>query len=361
MKKREEKAMKEQKKLKKDLFITIGILTLAMAANVFKQYVLGVQLTTPSIFLLAVFTISRYTTGYVYGVIASLISTFLVNFAFIFPYFQFDFFVSENIITTLVMLCVSIKTSIMTTQLKEQETIRVETEKEKMRSNLLRAISHDLRTPLTTIYGSCSVLLKKEGLLSKNEKEKLLHGMQEDAQWLIDMVENLLMVTKIENNDMKLKKIPVVLEELIDSVMVKFRKRHPQQQVQILIPDEFIMIPMDAVLITQVLVNILDNAVEHAEGMKNLMLSVDVCEEKAYFRVLDDGCGIAKERLKNIFEGNVGKRYGSVDGKKHDMGIGLSVCESIIKAHKGDIRVYNLEQGGCCFEFTLKMEDEENE
>ena len=346
---------------KRDCLITFGLLLSAFLANIVKQYILGVQLTTPSIFVLAVFMISRYTEGYFYGVFSSLISVFILNFAFVFPYFKFDFIISENLVSSFVMLCVAIMTSIMTTQLKQQEEVRVETEKEKMRANLLRAISHDLRTPLTTIYGSCSAVIDNVDVLSKNQIKGLLGGVKEDAQWLINMVENLLSVTKIENSGVKLVKMPVVLEELIDSVVIKFKKRYPNQELQIEIPEDFIIIPMDAVLITQVIVNMLENSIHHATGMKNLMLKVEAKEKIAIFQIIDDGCGIAKERMKNVFEGyfNTGKL--PADSQKHDMGIGLSVCASIIKAHDGEISVHNLKEGGCCFQFILKMEEETNE
>ena len=172
---------------------------------------------------------------------------------------------------------------------------------------------------------------------------------------------NLLSVTKIDNGSVKLIKTPVVLEELIDSVLVRFKKRYPKQQVQIEIPDEFINIPMDAVLMTQVIVNMLENAVQHAKGMETLILRVFTNEENAVFEIVDDGCGIPKERLDHIFTGYIEQRDLPVDNQKRNMGIGLSVCASVIKAHEGEISVENLKEGGCCFRFTLKMEEEEDE
>lgn len=353
--------MGKQKKRRKNIGITIGILTLAFFANLFKQHVLGVQLTTPSIFVLAVFMISRYTDGYFYGIAASLVSMFTLNFVFVSPYFKLDFNLSENTISSVVMLCVSIMTSITMTKLKEQEAIRIETEKEKMRANLLRAISHDIRTPLTTIYGSCTAVIENFDILSKEQIIQLLSDTKEDAQWLIGMVENLLSITRIRSEGVKLVKKSVVLEELIDSVIVKFKKRYPHQAVIVEIPEEFVMIPMDAVLITQVLVNMLENAIEHAKGMKNVILRVKIQEEYVIFQVIDDGCGIPKERLKKIFTGDFEPGNLPADSKKHDMGIGLSVCAAIVRAHGGEITAENRKEGGSCFQFTLKMEEESYE
>ena len=122
------------------------------------------------------------------------------------------------------MLIVSIMTSALTTRIKHQEKIRSEVELERMRGNLLRAVSHDLRTPLTSIYGASSTVIENYDFLTREQKLKLLNEMQEDAQWLIRMVENLLSVTRIDNGNMEISKTPAVLEELIDNLLVKFHR-----------------------------------------------------------------------------------------------------------------------------------------
>lgn len=348
--------MKKQKILR-DISFTSAVLCTAFLISLIITQTFEIYTPIPAIFTLAVFLISRYAETYLYGVIGSLISMLMVNFAFTFPYFRFNFIIAENLVSAIVMLIISIMTGILTTELKRQEKLRMETEKEKLRANLLRAISHDLRTPLTTIYGASSAITENAGELSKEQMVELAAGIREDAQWLIGMVENLLSVTKIDRGEMKLIKTPVVLEELIDSVLVRFKKRYPKQQIQIEIPEDFINLPMDAVLITQVLVNLLENAVQHAKGMQNLILRVTIEGDQAVFEVLDDGCGIPKEKLGKIFSVNFETGNLPADNQKRNMGIGLSVCASIIKAHDGTIRVENRKGGGCCFRFTLKMEE----
>ena len=346
------------KTILKDILITLIILSIAFAISLGITKIFDTHSPIPAIFSLAVFLIARYTEIYIYGVAASLIGMLAVNFAFTFPYFKFNFIILENLVSAIVMLIISMMTSVLTTELKRQEKLRVETEKEKMRANLLRAISHDLRTPLTTIYGSSSAMVENVKELDKEQMAELADDIREDAQWLIGMVENLLSVTKIDSGDVKLIKTPVVLEELIDSVLVRFKKRYPKQEVQIEIPDEFIDIPMDAVLITQVIVNMLENAVQHAKGMKNLILRVTTKDGDAVFEIIDDGCGIPKERMNRIFTGYFETGELPADNQKRNMGIGLSVCASVIKAHEGELTVENLEEGGCCFRFVLKMEEE---
>ena len=345
----------------KDIAFTTIILCVTFVVSLGIVQLSGTRTLIPAVFTLAVFLISRYTETYIYGVMASLIGMLAVNFAFTFPYFKFNFIILENLISAIVMLIISIMTSVLTTELKRQEKMRVETEKEKMRANLLRAISHDLRTPLTTIYGSSSVMVENADDLTKEQMLELADDIREDSQWLIGMVENLLSVTKIDSGDVKIIKTPVVLEELIDSVIVRFKKRYPKQEVQIEIPDDFINIPMDAVLMTQVIVNMLENAVQHAKGMKTLILRVFTEGENAVFEIIDDGCGIPKERMDRIFTGYFETGNLPADNQKRNMGIGLSVCASVIKAHEGEITVENLKEGGCCFRFTLKMEEETDE
>ena len=132
----------------------------------------------------------------------------------------------------------------------------------------------------------------------------MLQDIQQDAQWLFRMVENLLSITKLDSGKVKIIKTPTVLDELIDSVILKFHKRYPDQEVEIDIPDEFVVIPMDAILIQQVLINILENAVQHAKGMVHLGLKVFLVADKAVFEVQDDGCGIPEEKLKSVFYGS---------------------------------------------------------
>lgn len=344
-----------------NLLGTAAILTAFFGICLFLEDIMNLRSLTPAIFTLAVFLVSRYSPGYIYGLIASAISVLAVNFAFTFPYFRFNFTIPENLISAIIMLIVTIMTSTLTTQIKQQEKIRSEIEREKMRANLLRAVSHDLRTPLTTIYGSSSAVIENYDNLTKEQKLQLTNGIKEDAEWLMGMVENLLSVTRVDKNNVSLKKTPTVLEELIDTVLVRFRKQYPSQDVIVEIPDDFISIPMDAVLIQQVLFNILQNAVQHAKGMTRLILRVSVSGDFAIFEVIDNGCGIPKDRIKSIFTGYFEQKEIPVDHQKNCMGIGLSVCASIIKAHDGEIQAENRKDGGCCFRFSLNMEESCNE
>lgn len=339
----------------------ISILAGAFLLCLILETKFSAETVPPAVMAMAVFFVSRFTEGFVYGIIASLLSVLVLNFAFAFPYFAFNFSIPENIISAVIMLVITAMTSTITSQLKWQERVRAESINEKMRGNLLRAVSHDLRTPLTTIYGSSSAIVQNYEHLSEDQVVQLADGIREDARWLIGMVENILSITRIDNDGVKLVKTSTVLEELIDSVLTQFKKRYPDQKVNVSIPEEFTSIPMDAVLIEQVLMNLLENAVQHAKGMKVLELHVFILGEKAVFEVRDDGCGIEKERMKGLFQDYFAVKDTPVDNQKRSMGIGLAVCASIIKAHGGVITAENRKEGGCCIRFALELEETENE
>lgn len=339
---------------------TILMLVISFLISLFVVELTEMYSVVPALFTLAVFIIALATRDYIYGIVSSFISVLALNFAFTFPYFKFNFSIPENLVSGVIMLTITTLSSTLTIKIKQQESLRAETEKEKMRANLLRAVSHDLRTPLTTIYGSSSAIVENKEL-TKEQVWKLAEGIKVDAQWLMGMVENLLSVTKIDNGNVKLIKTQVVLEELVDSVLLRFRKRYPKQSVEVQLPDEFVIIPMDAVLIEQVMVNLLENAVQHAHGMTELRLEVYTKDNNAVFEIHDNGCGIPKERLANLFTGYFVSEDAPADCQKRNMGIGLSVCASIIKAHDGEIMAENKKEGGCVFRFALEMEKDEYE
>ena len=341
----------------RNILIMLISLVFAFGISLLFQYIFDVQEHITTIFVFAVFLISIFTEGYLYGVLAAFIGTVAVNYAFTFPYFAINFTVPVNLISGIVMIAIAVFTSTLTTQLKQHQAMKAESEKERMRANLLRAVSHDLRTPLTTIYGSSTTLLENSKAMTEEQKTKIVTGIKEDSEWLVRMVENLLSITRIDSGQVKIIKTPTVLEELIDAVIWKFKKRYPSQTVEIEIPDDVIIIPMDAILMEQVMVNILENAVQHAKGMTLLKLRVFTLGNQAIFEIKDNGCGISPKRMENLFTGYDTREQEPVDGQKRNAGIGLSVCATIIKAHGGSIKAENLKTGGAVFRFSLDTEE----
>ena len=349
--------MSRMQKCIKNILITAFVLAGAFIISLVFQHVFEIEERITTLFVFAVFLISMLTEGYIYGIVSAIAGVLAVNYAFTFPFFEFDFATPVNVMSAIVMIVLAILTSTLTTKVKQHEAFKAESEKERMRANLLRAVSHDLRTPLTTIYSSASALADNRENLSVQQQDEILNAIKEDSEWLVSMVENLLSITKLGTGNVKINKKPVVLEELIDSVIFKFKKRYPSHDVIIDIPGDIVMIPMDAMLIEQVIINLLENAVQHATGMKHLWLSVFVIGNNAVFEIKDDGCGVSDEAMKSMFSGAYVSKASVPDGNRNNAGIGLSVCETIIKAHGGDIRASNSMNKGAVFRFTLGMEE----
>ena len=227
-----------------------------------------------------------------------------------------------------------------------------EANKEKMRANFLRAISHDLRTPVTSIINLLSDLEENEDY-SPEERKKIIHNIYDDADWLLNMGDNLLSITRMQGTDSKLKTSPELVEEVISESVIRFKKRFPAAQVEISIPDEILLIPMDATLIEQVLMNLLENALVHSQSQKPIKLFVENQPHTVCFHVIDYGIGINPEYLDTIFDGICGSGPSDV---RNRMGVGLSICKTIITAHNGTIIARNHEHGAE-FVFTLPKEE----
>ncbi len=347
----------KNKQVLSDFVFTAVVIIVAYFASLMAEDVFHTRTLVPMIFVMGVFLIALKTQGYFWGMSASLASVLSVNYTFTYPYDAIDLITFENMVSAVVILVVSAVTSTLTTKLKAQEKLNLETEKERMRANLLRAISHDLRTPLTSIYGCSSTVLENYDVLTREQKMKLMVEVRDDAQWLIRMVENLLSITRIDGGNARINKQPVVLEELIDDVLLKFRKQNPDIPLALEIPEDFIVIPMDVMLIQQVMVNLLGNAVDHALGMTELRLEVKQVSNKVFFSVQDNGCGIPPEHMKNLFSGYHAQTEMPTDSGRHNMGIGLSVCDAIVKAHGGEIHAKNNPEGGASFTFWLELEE----
>ncbi|MCI9465388.1 MAG: DUF4118 domain-containing protein [Lachnospiraceae bacterium] len=313
------------------------------------------------IYILALIIIVRFTDGYLPGVLSSVIAVICVNFLFTYPYFALNFTLTGYPITFIEMLAVTLFTSTMTTHMKEQakliaerDKLLSEAEKEKMRANLLRAVSHDLRTPLTGIIGASSSYLENSASLPEEEKSNIVMHIQEDANWLLNMVENLLSVTRIYSQSSKIKKTDESVEEVVSAAMNRLKKRIPNAAIKVTVPDELLIIPMDAVLIEQVLFNLLENAIIHSKSSEAILCYVLDDNKTVTFNVKDFGIGIDPGRLPMIFDG--APYIGSAESDSNKgMGIGLSICKTIILAHDGTIDACNHENGAV-FYFSLPKE-----
>lgn len=240
----------------------------------------------------------------------------------------------------------------------EQRGIIVEAEKEKMRSNLLRAIAHDLRTPLAGILGASSAIRENKKSLDESMREKLNGDIQEEAQWLLRMVENLLSVTRMNENGSKVTKSPEAGEEVIAEAVSRIQNRFPQRSMKVSVPDELLEVPMDGTLIVQVLINLLENAIKHSQTDSPVEIVLKKSNKTAMFQVIDHGKGIDEEDFPYLFTSYVPNGNKSSDSSR-GMGIGLSICMTIIKAHNGTMEAKNRKEGGAVFQFNLPLEGSE--
>ena len=235
---------------------------------------------------------------------------------------------------------------------KQQALVMAETEK--ARNSFLRGISHDLRTPLTSIIGASATILENREELPVSTQMELVEGIHSDSQWLLSMVENVLSVTKIHKN-MKIQKTEEVAEEVVGNAVAQFRRRYPKVQIRIVASDEVLLVPMDPILITQVLNNLFENAYRHGGGSRTqIEVEMSSKDGMALFSVTDNGPGIPAGRLPHLFDAQYTpskKREDSFRG----LGIGLSLCKAIVEAHGGWIEAYNMPKGGARFLFGLPL------
>lgn len=296
------------------------------------------------VFVLTVLLVSRFTNGYLYGLISALLGVVCVNYVFTYPYFALNFTISGYPLSFLVFLMVSVITCALTAQAKQKEEFRLENERVTMRANLLRSVSHDIRTPLTSIVGATSAVLDNPQL-SEEERRMLLTDVHDDALWLIRVVENLLSITRVGDEDAEIVKQLEAPEEILASAVAKFRKRYPEIAVSVSVPEELLMVPMDAILIEQVLANLMENAAVHGGNTTHIDVKVSQVGDMAWFSVGDDGQGIPADQLQTLFDGSMKHSETAKGDVKRNMGIGLSVCSAIIGAHQGVLSAFNKDRG----------------
>ncbi|MCM1056009.1 MAG: ATP-binding protein [Firmicutes bacterium] len=348
--------------LQKHLFsILVCILCMAAAAGISFTCSHIFSRLSPNctlVFVLFVFLASCSCADRLYGILCSLFAVIWLNVrlrspaAFSADYLA-DILCASSLLIILSLLTFRLAAMADLAAMAEKQLEEAKTEK--MRANLLRAISHDLRSPLTGIIGNSLTYLEQQEALTDAEKETLVRNIHESSSRLVNMVENLLTVTHIRNHDLTITTREEPVEEIVAEALQRTEKRHPGCTIRASVPEDLLMLPMDSVLIGQVTVNLLENALLHSGAGGPIDFIVEDHPDCVSFTVRDYGNGIPKHRLKHLFEAS--DHAPPPAGARKGMGVGLVICKTIITAHHGTITGHN-HSDGAEFTFTLPKRKE---
>ena len=236
--------------------------------------------------------------------------------------------------------------------IREREEAAVLAKNEQVRANLLRAISHDLRTPLTSISGNANILLSSSDVMNSEKKRKLYSDIYDDSLWLINLVENILSVTRIEDGTMHLNLSTELMDEVVTEALRHINRKSVEHKIKVTFDEEFILARMDARLIVQVFINMIDNAVKYTPVGSEIGIRIRKEKGMVVTDISDNGPGIPKEEKSKIFNMFYTVNIKIADSRR-SMGLGLALCKSIITAHGGEINVYDNTPHGTVFHFTL--------
>ncbi len=260
----------------------------------------------------------------------------------------------NSMIISILGECAMVLEKELLSEIKKQAEIKAQ--REQLRANLLRAISHDLRTPLTSISGNASVLMNSSESLSIEKINNLYENIYDDSMWLINLVENLLSVTRIEDGTISIHMEGELIEEVINEALKHINRKSIEHNIKVNISDELIMAKMDSRLIIQVIINIVDNAIKYTPLGSTIEISARKSEDFVIVDIKDNGNGISDIGKSNIFEMFYTEKNTSADSRR-GLGLGLSLCKSIISVHGGRISVRDNEPHGCVFSFTLQAQE----
>ena len=237
---------------------------------------------------------------------------------------------------------------------EERNKAALQTQKERLQANLLRAVSHDLRTPLTNISGSADMLMQEESALDPAIRKKLYTAIYDDTNWLINMTENLLVATHLETDKESFKISPELIEDLFQSVVAHLDRRAAEHHISVHLEDVTLMAAMNARLIQRVIINIMNNAIQYTPKESNIELSAVKKGNVVQISVTDDGPGIPNDAKRHLFDLFYTAGQGKADCQR-GLGLGLNLCQSIVAMHGGKIDVLDHMPAGTIFQFTLPL------
>lgn len=343
-----------------DIVKSIGMIVIASAisyvfwkhgmseSNIVMMYILGVLFT------------AAITTHQIYSLISSLISVFVFNFLFTEPRYTLSAYEKEYPVTFITMFIAAFLTGSLAIRLKKQAALAAEAEmavqKEQMRANLLRSISHDLRTPLTSISGNASNLLSNEVQFDVETRRQLYADIYDDSMWLINLVENLLAITRIEDGKMDIRMSTELLDEIITEALKHISRNRTEHKISYQPSADFVLVKADAKLIVQVVINIVDNAIKYTQKGSEIVITTQRREDKAFVCISDNGPGIPDDIKSQVFEMFYSGATDIADSRR-SLGLGLALCKTIVEAHGGELTLSDRIPHGAVFTFSLPAEE----
>ena len=241
---------------------------------------------------------------------------------------------------------------------REKEASAILAEQEKLRANLLRTISHDLRTPLTSISGNVDNLLANDEAFDVETRRQIYTDIREDSEWLISLVENLLSVSRMGDGKSDIRMSAELVSDVIDEAVRRTEKNASEHKLTVKENDGILLARMDARLIVQVLINLIDNAIKYTPNGSEIEISAVEKDNEIAITVADNGHGIADEIKPRVFDMFYTGAEKIADSRR-SLGLGLALCKSIVNAHGGEITVSDNKPHGAAFTFTLPKEEVE--
>ena len=239
---------------------------------------------------------------------------------------------------------------------EEKEKAAVLAKNEQLRANLLRSISHDLRTPLTSISGNADTLLHSYNVLDEQTRKQIFTDIYDDAQWLTGLVENLLSITKIADGSVKLRLSDQVVDDIVSEALRHIDRRSAEHHITVDCGDVPLLVRVDAGLIMQVLINLVNNAIKYTPAGSNIWVTAALREDAVEICVSDDGHGIPNELKERVFE-MFFTGSNPIGDSRRSLGLGLTLCQAIIHAHHGEITLKDNSPHGCIFSFTVPLSE----
>lgn len=312
------------------------------------------------IYVLGVLVTAMFTDGPAYSLVASLLSILSYNFFLISPRFSLQIQGRDYAGTITAMILFALLASYLVTSLRRSAAQSMEAsliaQREQLRANLLRSVSHDLRTPLTSITGNADMLLDDSVSLPQATRRQLLQDIYDDATWLRTVMENLLAVTRLEDGEVTLNTDVELIDDVIEEAMRHVSREAKHYDIMVVPPNDLLLARMDPQVIVQVIVNLVNNAIAHTPKGSTITITPYREQGMVAVEVADNGPGVPDKDKEQVFDLFYKSSDEGADARRN-VGLGLSLCRSIIQAHGGTIRVEDAIPHGARFIFTLPAEE----